>query len=280
MVRDSRKKDWFHIDNEIVDMNLGGLADNVYSKLCRHANNETGEAWPGLKKWADEKKFHYRDVSKALKLLIEKNLIEKSGRKGSQGPFIYTVLDVEKKRGIANRETPEEITEMSDFQNLVSDDHNGKPSDCHSGSRTKLKLNKTDSNQTKKKRAPKAPLSIPDDLVKALQDFNSTAGTEFVPDKGLVSLWSIAKRGWELDYILRALHNYAMSGWHRKKFANGQGTSWWNLRKFLMNRDGEIPKFYKENPPAAEGTGYRPIDLESSPEMSKEELDSVMGRKQ
>jgi len=149
IVRDGRKKDWLHIDNEVIDMNLGGLADSVYSKLCRHANNETGKAWPGLKKWADDKKFHYRDVSKALKLLIEKNLIEKSGRKGSQGPFIYTVLDVEKKRGIANEETPEGTTEMSDFQSSASDSHNGNPSDCHIGSRTKLKLNKTHENKTK-----------------------------------------------------------------------------------------------------------------------------------
>jgi len=136
---------------------------------------------------------------------------------------------------------------------------------------------KTTSETTKKRRAPKAPLSIPDDLVKALQDFNQTAETEFVPDKGLVSVWSIAKRSWEVDYISHALHNYALSDWHRKKFRAGEIC--WNLRKFLMNRDGEIPKFYKKNPPAEEGTGYQPIDL-TGPVMAEEELKKLIGGNQ
>lgn len=152
-----------------------------------------------------------------------------------------------------------------------------KTDDKSGGNGTTISIETTSENTSKttKKGTGKRPLSIPDDLMEALTDFNQTAGTEFVPDKGLVSLWSIAKYNWELGYLSMALHNYALSGWHRKKFVAGKNC--WNLRKFFLNRDGEIKKFYEENPPAAEGTGYQPIDLSSSPEMSEKELDEIMG---
>lgn len=238
MVKDGRKRPWFWVHNAAVDMNLAGIADSVYSKLCRHADNETGKAWPGLKKWSEKKGFHYRDVSKALKLLTEKKLIEKSGRKGSQGPFIYTVLDIENDDGIANRETPEEA---SDFQKQPSDSHNGKPSEFHIGSRTKLKLNKTEVNKTKNA-GPKdpAPFKI---LGEQWCEFVKL-DIKQLTNKDWKAIYQHDKKGADIDQ-LKALSEVA---WKEKKH---------DLTYLYGQRASLLPKIK----PKSEKTFYTPEEL-------------------
>ena len=264
-VTDNREPGYFQVDNEVMDdYGLDEIAFYLYSKVCRHAFNNKN-CYFSLAKLKKKLKWGNSTVSKALNTLKRKKLVSTERVEGKG--YRFFLLPVKKKTLPPTGTVDDNPSPDGKAPSPV-----GKTTLPPLGN--KEDLVKQDSIKKTKKGTGKRPLSIPDDLMVALTDFNQTAGTEFVPDKGLISVWSIAKHNWEGDYLFRAMHNYALSGWHRKKFLAGENC--WNLRKFFMNRDGEIPKFYKKNPPPVEGTGYQPIDL-TGPVMSEQERKSLMG---
>ena len=87
-MRDLREKDWFWLDNGIVDReDLSIYEKMLYICLARHSNNTTGYAFPSNKTLCKELGIKdERTVQKYTKVLEEKGLVS-----------------IEKKRGTSNR---------------------------------------------------------------------------------------------------------------------------------------------------------------------------------
>ena len=266
-VTDKRQPGFFIIDNEVLDdYGLKEIEFFIYSKIMRHSN-KNGKGYFSLRKLKKLMKWGNTTVSGCVKALVDKKLVLAELKKGIG--YEFEVLPVVKK----NR-SPVGNTQGEPFpaQEGWCSPH-GKGGVPPTGN--KEDLTKQDFlKKTIKKEVVTLPFLLTDELKAILEEFNQTAGTKFIADKTLITLWESAKRGWDVDYLSQAVHNYALSTWHHRKFRTGQNA--WNLKKFLRNHDGEIPKFHEQNPPAEEGTGYQPIDLENSPDMTEEELNKII----
>lgn len=269
---DERNHNFFMVDNEIIDdYKLSVDADSIYMLIIRRAQHKK-TCYPSIRRWMKEKHRGHDKAKNAVKELTEKKLIKIDGRKYPNGPFIYRILPV--KKGVSRVGTPEIKGIIK--ANGVPVNQRGVPGAGTGGVSTvgteKDKVNKT----IKKKEKPvvSLPLLLTDEFKSIIEDFNETAGTKFIPDKTLIKLWTSAKKNWDVDYLSCAIHNYALSSWHRKKFLAGKNS--WSLKKLLRNRDDEIPKFYEQDPPKEEGTGYQKLDLENSPDMAEGEMDKIL----
>jgi len=121
-LRDSRRKHFFTVDNEIFDMNLSVYALAVYFYLCRCAGDKS-YAFPSLSNLHQILSISKNRILKSLKELEEKNIIRRERRKGEKGNYqntVYVLLDksVWKRRGC-----------LSDEQGVVCQTNKG----CSSG---------------------------------------------------------------------------------------------------------------------------------------------------
>jgi len=94
-VRDHRVAGWFWLDNEIVDVHghgIGVYGIAVYCCLCRHADNRSQKAWPGVAGIATRLGTGKHQVVKAVRVLEEAGLVEVARRPG-QGS-VYTLRSV------------------------------------------------------------------------------------------------------------------------------------------------------------------------------------------
>jgi hypothetical protein len=78
---DKRIDCFFRLENEIIDNNiLRGLEYSVYVVLCRYANNNDG-AFPSYETISNKAGISKRQAIRIVKILIEKQLLEKVTRK-------------------------------------------------------------------------------------------------------------------------------------------------------------------------------------------------------
>jgi biotin operon repressor len=77
-VRDMRHKEKFQIDDAYLNgwaKLCGVYATGVYVSLCRHADKEQ-KCWPSLDKMAEELAISKTQVRRAIKILVEHNIIK------------------------------------------------------------------------------------------------------------------------------------------------------------------------------------------------------------
>ena len=89
-LRDSRRKRFFTVDNEIFDMNLSVYALTVYFYLCRCAGDKS-YASPSLNTIRKALSISKDRILKSLKELEKKNLIRRERRIGAKGSYQSTV---------------------------------------------------------------------------------------------------------------------------------------------------------------------------------------------
>jgi DNA-binding MarR family transcriptional regulator len=98
-VRDGRKRDWFWLDDAVVDRlarDMQPLALAVYVVLARHADGE-GRCWPSRATIAEKLGVSRGTVRNAIKHLAGCGLIDVEIRRNDDGSHrsnVYTLLDV------------------------------------------------------------------------------------------------------------------------------------------------------------------------------------------
>ena len=93
-VRDMRHKEKFMMDDTYLNgyaKLCGVYATAVYVSLCRHVDREQ-KCWPSHEKIAEEHNISSRQVIRALKILLEKNIV-KQERIGKKANNRYWLLD-------------------------------------------------------------------------------------------------------------------------------------------------------------------------------------------
>ena len=87
---------FFKVDNRIFSFGLKPRDLAVYFCLCRHASNEGGTCFPSRRAVARECGISGSEtVDRALKVLIEKRLIEKHHQHSEDGGYrsnVYRIL--------------------------------------------------------------------------------------------------------------------------------------------------------------------------------------------
>ena len=87
---------FFKVDNHIFSFALKPRDLAVYFCLCRHADNKSGTCYPSRSKIAHECGISGAEtVDRALKVLIEKGLIEKHHQHSEDGGYrsnVYRIL--------------------------------------------------------------------------------------------------------------------------------------------------------------------------------------------
>lgn len=79
-LRDKRKKNWFYIENAVVDReDLSSNEKLIYMALARYAN-ESDEAFPSYSTLSRKTSLSKRTIINGIKSLIEKKLIKKTKR--------------------------------------------------------------------------------------------------------------------------------------------------------------------------------------------------------
>lgn len=99
-VRDLRRKDTYKIDDAYLNgyaRVCGIAATAVYNSLSRHADFHTQEAFPSIKKIAQQHGITTRTVIRAIKKLEHFNIIRVQRRRNKQTqkqePNIYVLID-------------------------------------------------------------------------------------------------------------------------------------------------------------------------------------------
>lgn len=78
-VRDRRQFGYFTVDNRILDHYAGMLGPfgiAIYCAILRHANNETGDAWPTYSRMVRKLRVSPKTVQRVVKLLEQLGLVE------------------------------------------------------------------------------------------------------------------------------------------------------------------------------------------------------------
>lgn len=113
-IRDKRIDKRFTVDNVYIDkyMNIIGKTpaechrcSAIYMILCRHANNETGEAFPSQHKLKELLNLRSQgNITKYIQPLIDWNIISVRQEKSSAGKnySIYTLLDKSMWKNVRN----------------------------------------------------------------------------------------------------------------------------------------------------------------------------------
>ena len=97
-IRDHRSKNWFWVDNAIVDeygAELGPYALSAYVVLCRMADDKTQTCFPSYKTIADRMGVARPTAIKAIKALEDAGLVDVSFQftaDGDKSSNIYTML--------------------------------------------------------------------------------------------------------------------------------------------------------------------------------------------
>ena len=90
---------FFKVDNRIFSFGLKSRDLAVYFCLCRHADNKSGTCYPSRSKIAHECGISGAEtVDRALKVLIEKGLIEKHHQHSEDGGYrsnVYRILPLQ-----------------------------------------------------------------------------------------------------------------------------------------------------------------------------------------
>lgn len=90
LLRDKRYKEWFWLENEIIDReDLTIYEKMIYTVLARHTNSES-TCFPSYNIIARKSGCSERQAKNCIKSLIEKNLIIKIGTKGRAN--VYQVM--------------------------------------------------------------------------------------------------------------------------------------------------------------------------------------------
>jgi len=154
-LRDSRRKHFFTVDNEIFDMNLSVYALAIYFYLCRCAGDKS-YAFPSLSNLHKTLSISKDRILKSFKELEERNIIRRERRKGEKGNYqstVYVLLDksVWKKEGCPSDEQgvvrQADKGSSHDRQGVVRETDKGCPSGGH-----KEKINKKTQLEEKTKR--------------------------------------------------------------------------------------------------------------------------------
>ena len=143
-LRDSRRKHFFTVDNEIFDMNLSVYALAVYFYLCRCAGDKS-YAFPSLSTLQKALSISKDRLLKSLKELEEKNIIRRERRTGEKGNYqstVYVLLDksVWEKGSLSYEQGVVRQTDKGrspDRQGVVRKTDKGCPSDGHKEKITK-----------------------------------------------------------------------------------------------------------------------------------------------
>jgi hypothetical protein len=98
-IRDKRQKEWFWLDNALLDEYarlIGPNAVLVYIALSRHADNDEQTCWPSMETIAEEIGIKSRNtVAKGIKTLQKFGMIEVQQSKkvdGTHNNNVYTLL--------------------------------------------------------------------------------------------------------------------------------------------------------------------------------------------
>ena len=88
-----RKLPFTQIENAIIeDPQITKAEMLVYLILCYHANNDTSQCWPGIKKIAKETRLSNNTVHTAIKGLEDKGYITKTTRQNPDNKQNFTNL--------------------------------------------------------------------------------------------------------------------------------------------------------------------------------------------
>jgi hypothetical protein len=126
-VRDRRNKNWFWLDNDFLNgyaKIFGAVGTAIYVSLCRHADGETQECFPGQEKIAEELNISARTVRKYLKLFEKYNLIA-----------IKREKDFKTKKWLNNTYILLDKSEWKKPEEIISD---GKPEENNDTSQRKI----------------------------------------------------------------------------------------------------------------------------------------------
>ncbi|SMO59816.1 Helix-turn-helix domain-containing protein [Balnearium lithotrophicum] len=137
-LRDSRRKHFFTVDNEIFDLNLSVYSLAVYFYLCRCAGDKS-YAFPSLSNLQKALSISKDRLLKSLKELEGKNIIRREHRIGEKGNYqstVYVLLDksVWKKDSPSNGQgvvRQADKGRSSDEQRVVRETDKGCSSDGH-----------------------------------------------------------------------------------------------------------------------------------------------------
>lgn len=99
-IRDKRANNRFYLDNQYLNgyaRLMKPFATLVYISLCRHANNETQECFPGMKLISEECGISEKTVERSVKELEKWQIVEVNRVRKESGAKqnIYTLLDKE-----------------------------------------------------------------------------------------------------------------------------------------------------------------------------------------
>lgn len=93
-----KRNNFFIVDNIIFDKDLKPRDIAVYCFLCRSVNQRTGVAFPSRKEIGRRCGIRKEEtVDRALKVLVEKGLIEKHSQhteNGTYGSNVYKIIDL------------------------------------------------------------------------------------------------------------------------------------------------------------------------------------------
>ena len=137
-LRDTRRKHFFTVDNEIFDMNLSVYALAVYFYLCRCVGDKS-YAFPSLNTIRKSLSISKDRILKSLKELEEKNIIRRERRFGEKGNYqstVYVLIDKSawNRSGSSDRQGVVCQTDKGrspDGQGVVRETDKGCPPDGH-----------------------------------------------------------------------------------------------------------------------------------------------------
>ncbi|MEL0702197.1 helix-turn-helix domain-containing protein [Clostridioides difficile] len=106
LLRDARKKDWFWLENDLIDnLNLNVYEKMTYIVLARHANSES-VCFPSNQTIAKKVGCSINTVRKAVNALEEKQLIKKTARKKNEKENDSNLYCIMSAKGISRDDIP------------------------------------------------------------------------------------------------------------------------------------------------------------------------------
>lgn len=126
-IRDARKRDFFMVDNIIIDQYaglIGPYATLVYMALCRHADASTRESYPSLQFLAKELGISRPTVKRAIQTLIQHRLLARQLRTSARGDpdtNLYIILEPEGKISHTQAFSPGTEAPLTDVSWVGSD---------------------------------------------------------------------------------------------------------------------------------------------------------------
>ncbi|MBY1917997.1 helix-turn-helix domain-containing protein, partial [Clostridioides difficile] len=156
LLRDARKKDWFWLENDLIDnLNLNVYEKMTYIVLARHANSES-VCFPSNQTIAKKVGCSINTVRKAVNALEEKQLIKKTARKKNEKENDSNLYCIMSAKGISRDDIPIAGDDRGVYHEMtypIAGDDRGV---CHQVIGNNTNINNTNiSNNTQSKKSLK-----------------------------------------------------------------------------------------------------------------------------